>query len=113
MFLYGAIPVDSSFNFTNIPNEVLAARLLYIYCWVTCALVVMCLRVSCGRMIRTVWPSPCAEAIAKRVKEFEEMEEREKNQGVGDNEVQQEEDEDEEEDDDEEQEEDEKNQIGN
>jgi len=112
MFLYGAIPVDSSFNFTNIPNEVLAARLLYIYCWVTCALVVMCLRVSCGRMIRTVWPSPCAEAIAKRVKEFEEMEEREKNRGVSDNEVHEDEDDDDDEEE-EEEEEDEKNQIGN
>jgi magnesium-transporting ATPase (P-type) len=78
MFIYSAIPVDSSFNFTEVPVEVLKSKLFYIYAWVVNALVLLCLRVSFTKLFKRFWPSASEEAIKKRVDEKAKRLENEK-----------------------------------
>lgn len=74
MFAYSAIPVDSSFNYPEIPVEVLSSKVFYIYAWVVNALVVMCLRISFSRLFKRIWPSGNELATRIRVEEKEKQE---------------------------------------
>ena len=77
MFIYSAIPVDSSFNFTNIPEEVLSDRLLYLFSWLANSLVVFVIRIGFGRLFSRIWPSECQTMMRKRVLEKQAREEEE------------------------------------